>query len=171
MNIKITHKWLLEYLNTDATPAEIQKYLSLCGPSIESVTKIGDDYVYDIEITSNRIDMASVMGIAREASAILPRFAKKVKLLKKVFALPKLDENKIRLEITDKDGLTNRILAVVIDGVKVASSPQYIRERLELAGTRSLNNLVDITYYVILEIGHPTHIFDYDRIKTAKFVF
>lgn len=81
MNIKITHNWLLDYLDTDAAPHEIQKYLSLSGPSIEKVekcTKEGvTDYVYDIEITSNRIDMASVFGIAQEAQAILPRFGKK----------------------------------------------------------------------------------------------
>ena len=77
MNIKITYNWLLEYLDTDATPDQIREYLSLCGPSIESVEKIGDDYVFDIEITSNRIDTASVIGIAQEAQAILPMFGKK----------------------------------------------------------------------------------------------
>ena len=75
MNIKITHNWLLEYLDTDATPLEIQKYLSLCGPSVESVEKTEDgDYVYEIEITSNRIDSASVFGVALECQAILPMF-------------------------------------------------------------------------------------------------
>src|SRR3989338_8078783 len=80
MNIKITHNWLTEYLETDATPDEIQKYLSLCGPSVERVTRVDDDYVYDIEITSNRVDMASVFGIAQEAVAILPQFKKRAKL-------------------------------------------------------------------------------------------
>ncbi|PIY70797.1 hypothetical protein COY88_03715, partial [Candidatus Roizmanbacteria bacterium CG_4_10_14_0_8_um_filter_35_28] len=70
MNIKITHNWLLEYLDTDATPYEIQKYLSLCGPSIESVTKIDNDFIYDVEVITNRIDYASVLGVAREAVAI-----------------------------------------------------------------------------------------------------
>ncbi len=171
MNIKITHNWLLEYLDTDATPQELQKYLSLCGPSIEKISKVGDDYVYDIEITSNRIDMASVMGIAREASAILPRFGKKALFKHKQFSIPKLKENNLKLVIEDKNGLTNRILAVILDGVRLTDSPTFIKERLEMAGIRSLNNLVDITNYVMLEIGHPTHVFDYDRIKTAKFVF
>lgn len=171
MNIKITHTWLLEYLETDAAPAEIRKYLSLSGPSVESVTKVTGDFVYDIEVTSNRIDMASVIGIAREASAILPRFGKKAKLIKKTFKLPTLSENNFRLAIEDENKLTNRVLAVIIDGVQIGPSPQYIKQRLELAGIRSLNNLVDITNYVMLEIGHPTHVFDYDRIKTRTFVF
>ena len=69
MNIKITYNWLLEYLDTDADPYEIGKYLSLCGPSIEKIDKVEDDFVFDIEITSNRIDMASVLGIAQEIIA------------------------------------------------------------------------------------------------------
>ena len=79
MNIKITYNWLLEYLDTNTTPYELQKYLSLCGPSIESVKKVGDDYVLDIEVISNRIDYASVIGLAQEAQAILPMFGKKAK--------------------------------------------------------------------------------------------
>jgi phenylalanyl-tRNA synthetase beta chain len=79
MNIKITYNWLLEYLDTDATPYEIQKYLSLSGPSVEKVEKVEDDYVFDIEVTSNRVDMASVFGIAQECLAILPRFNKKAR--------------------------------------------------------------------------------------------
>ena len=80
MNIKITYNWLLDYLDTDATPYEMQKYLSLCGPSIEKVYKTDNDYIFDIEITTNRIDTASVIGVAQEAQAILPMFGKKAKL-------------------------------------------------------------------------------------------
>mgnify|MGYP001424624957 CR=1 FL=1 len=80
MNIKISYNWLLDYLDTDAGPEELQKYLSLCGPSIERVEKIKGDYVFDIEITSNRIDTASAIGMAQEAQAILPMFGKKAKI-------------------------------------------------------------------------------------------
>ena len=74
MNILIADSWLREYLDTSATPNQIMECLSLCGPSIERINKIGNDFVYEIEITSNRIDTASVYCIAREASVILPRF-------------------------------------------------------------------------------------------------
>ena len=86
MNIKITHNWLLDFLQTDASPFEIQKYLSLAGPSIEKIEPIIDhlgktvDYLYDIEIISNRIDTACVWGIAQEAVAILPMYGKKANL-------------------------------------------------------------------------------------------
>src|SRR3990167_1794442 len=74
MNILLPDSWLREYLQTDATPKQLKDSLSLCGPSIERINTVGNDIVYDIEITSNRVDMASVYGIAREAAAILPRF-------------------------------------------------------------------------------------------------
>ena len=74
MNILIPDGWLREYITTDATPKQIKEYLSLCGPSVERISTGKGETVYDIEITSNRPDMMSVMGIAREAAAILPRF-------------------------------------------------------------------------------------------------
>ncbi|MFN4213051.1 MAG: hypothetical protein ACK4FL_03785, partial [Microgenomates group bacterium] len=80
MNIKLTYNWLLDFLETKATTFDLQKYLSLSGPSIERVEKIGDDYVFDIEIISNRIDTASVVGIAQEAQAILPMYGIAAKL-------------------------------------------------------------------------------------------
>jgi len=171
MNIKITHKWLLEFLDTKATPDEMQKMLSLCGPSIEHVEKIGeDDYSYDIEITSNRVDTASVVGIAREAATILTRFG-----IKSTFKPPILKSygsvsSPLPLDIVDDENTCKRILAVVMDNVTIAPSKKYIQDRLEASGIRSLNNVVDITNYVMTEIGHPTHVFDYDRIKTHKFI-
>lgn len=169
MNIKITHNWLLEYLDTNATPYDIQRCLSLCGPSIEKVEKIGNDYVYEIEITTNRVDTASVIGIAKEASAILPQFGFKAKL-KTINPLIPQVADRFNLIIEDKNKLCKRILAVVMDNVTVKPSPSYIKERLENCDIRSLNNLVDITNYVMLEIGHPTHVFDYDRIKSHKLI-
>jgi len=175
MNIKITHNWLLEYLDTDATPNEIREYLSLCGPSIESVTKVNGDYVYDIEVISNRIDYTSVIGIAREVAAILPMFGKKAKFkgfsAKLTSGHPRgvesVESVETELKIIDNDNLCPRKLAVVME-VKVGQSPKYIRERLENCGIRSLNNLIDITNYVMLETGHPAHVFDFDRVKTGK---
>ncbi|MFZ6034869.1 MAG: phenylalanine--tRNA ligase subunit beta [Patescibacteria group bacterium] len=169
MNIKITHQWLSEYLKTPATPEEIREYLALCGPSVETVTKAGEDYVYDIEVISNRIDYASVVGIAREAGAIIPRFGKQAKFISKSLPGIKSGSSEYQLEIVDKENLCPRKLAVVME-VKVGKSPQYVTERLENCGIRSLNNLIDVTNYIMLETGHPTHVFDYDRIKTGRIV-
>lgn len=160
----------MEYIDTRATPFEIQKYLSLCGPSIETVTKAGDDYVYDIEITSNRVDMASVYGIAREATAILNRFGIKTTLKPLKLATDLNHQENFPLEIADKSHLCKRILAIVIDGITIKPSPPLIQKRLENVGIRSLNNVVDITNYIMTEVGHPAHVFDYDRIKTHKLI-
>ncbi|MFZ2206878.1 MAG: phenylalanine--tRNA ligase subunit beta [Microgenomates group bacterium] len=170
MNIKITHNWLLDYLDTDAAPLEIQKYLSLCGPSVERIEEVNGETVYDIEITSNRIDTASVLGIAREAAAILPQFGKKALLKKSVLSAPKNIKDTVALSIEDSDGVCRRLLGIVmeVDGVK--SSPEYISKRLLATDMRSLNNIVDVTNYVMTEIGHPTHVFDYDRIATHKLI-
>lgn len=176
MNIKITYDWLLEYLDTDATPADLQKYLSLCGPSVERVTKVGDDYVLEIEITSNRIDMASVFGIAQEAQAILPQFGKRAKLkqnpLKELqFKNLNSKTGKDLLQIEIKRlNLCSRFSAIVLSNVKVEKSPDFISKRLELCGIKSINNVVDISNYLMLSLGQPTHIFDYDQVKKSLMI-
>jgi len=170
MNIKITHNWLLEYLETDATPYEIQKYLSLCGPSIETIEKVGKDYVYDIEITSNRIDSASVFGISQECQAILPMFGKKAKLkynpLEK-WSFKNLNSKNYHrsiLKIKTDPRLNPRFTAIVLSNIKIAPSPDFIKERLTLSGVKSINNVVDVSNYLMLTLGQPCHIFDYDKI-------
>lgn len=170
MNIKVTHKWLLDYLDTDVSSEELSKYLSLCGPSIERIEKVGDEIVYDIEITSNRIDTASIMGIARESVAILNRFNKKATIKQPLLAEIKPIEKSVPLSITDSENLTRRVLGIVLEVDGVKPSPEYIQKRLTAVGIRSLNNIVDITNYVMTEIGHPTHVFDYDRIESNTLI-
>lgn len=171
MNIKITYNWLLEFLDTNASPFDIQQCLSLCGPSIERVNKIGDDYVFDVEVTSNRIDTASVYGIARDAVAILPRFGFRASLKKQKQPVVSKPTSKLDLTISDPGKLCKRIIGVVMANVKVGPSPDFLKDRLEKSGMRSLYNLIDITNYLMLELGQPLHVFDYDRICTAKLIF
>jgi phenylalanyl-tRNA synthetase beta chain len=173
MDIKISYNWLRDYLKTDLSPQEIGRLLSYCGPSVEYVTKKGDDYLYDIEVTTNRPDMMSVIGIAREASAILNSFGKKAKFLpikitpKKAIKIE--DELSLDIEIRDDD-LCPRFSAIILDNIKVASSPEWMKARLEASGIRSLNIVVDISNYVMLETGQPIHIFDYDKIRDHKMI-
>lgn len=173
MNIKITHNWLLEYLDTDAIAFELQKYLSLCGPSVENVQKTDDDYVLDIEVTSNRVDMACVVGITQEAQAILPRFGKKAKLNRNPlenlrFKNLELKNKTHHLNIKIKNpDLCSRFTALVLSGIKIDKSPEIISKRLQLCGIKSINNVVDISNYLMLTLGQPTHIFDYDKIARS----
>lgn len=177
MNIKITYNWLLEYLDTDATPADMQKYLSLSGPSVERVDKVDDDYVFDIEVTSNRIDMASVFGIAQEAQAILPQYGFKAQLKynplqKYTFTNLNAEPNKrkkLEIEIQNPD-LCPRFTALVFSDVQIKPSPELIKKRLEMVDIKSINNVIDISNYLMVSLGQPTHMFDYDKIQGGKMI-
>ncbi len=172
MDIKFLHSHLLDYLETKATPKQIAEYLSLCGPSIERVEKKGNDYIYSIEVTTNRIDAFSVYGIAREASAILPRFKIQAKLKKvKMQNSDHIFTKQVKyLEAQVNSKLCPRFTTVLIRDVKIDDSPSWIKERLEAADIRPINNIVDISNYVMLTLGQPVHTFDYDKIKEAKMV-
>ena len=168
MDIRLPYKWIKEYVDTNLDAKSFAKALSLCGPSIERWDydrKIGDN-VLNIEVTANRPDVASVVGVAREASAILGR--------KFLFTQPKKlpsPKQKLPLEIFVKNKkLCPRYDALVLRGVKVGPSPQWLRKRLEAAGFNSINNVVDATNYVLLEYGQPTHVFDYDKLEGKKIV-
>ncbi|RJQ37004.1 phenylalanine--tRNA ligase subunit beta [Candidatus Microgenomates bacterium] len=171
MNIKILDSWLKEFLKTKATAPKIGEMLSLSSVSVERVEEYKtNDFLYDIEVTTNRPDLMSVVGLAREAGAILPEFNVAADfmppLIKELKEKPK---EKLSIQIKNDPSLVDRICAVIME-VNLKESPQYIKERLGAAGIRSLNNLIDVTNYVMREIGHPTHVFDYDRLKTKKLI-
>lgn len=170
MNILIPDSWLRDFLGTEATPHDIKRCLSLSGPSVERIDETSGEPVYDIEVTTNRIDMYSVMGIAREAAVILPEFGIPAEFLPPV--IPEPDDHLDALDITVKNdpNLCRRILAVRIAGITVSDSPEWLRKRLELVGQRPLNAPIDITNYVMWELGHPIHAFDYDRLTGKRIV-
>lgn len=170
MNIKILDSWLREHLKTKASAEKIAEILSLTSISVEKIEKLNDDYIYDIEVTSNRPELMSVIGIAKEASAILPQFGINAEFVPlNIEKNLETVKNSPLLEIDIDPRIVNRVCAVIID-VKIKNSPKFIQGRLESTGIRSLNNLIDITNYVMREVGHPTHVFDYDRIKTHKLI-
>ncbi len=126
------------------------------------------DVVMDVEVTSNRPDCMGMVGIAREASAILGgKLGYKEKTLEKI----KLDGssvgNNVRVEI-DAPEACSRYIGVRMDGVTVKSSPWWLKRRLLSAGIRPINNLVDITNFVLLETGQPMHVFDAKKIVGSE---
>jgi phenylalanyl-tRNA synthetase beta chain len=166
MNILIPHKWLLEQLKTELKPQKIQEYVSLCGPSVERIYQRGNDKVYDIEITTNRVDSMSVRGVARETAVILEQFGIDARLVKQ-----SLDKSKIKKQsnlplpkIIDSNKLCKRILCVVLENVKRTQTPKWMSDRLTQIEQLSHESAIDITNYVTHELGHPIHAFDYDKI-------
>lgn len=167
MNIKIVDSWLREYLDTNAKPEEVAKALSLTSVSVDRLEKIGDDIIYDIEVTTNRPDLMSVAGIAKEAVAALSEEGIDAKFTDKKLELAKGADISFPIDIENDPKLVNRIMAGILE-VEIGDSPKQISKRLETSGIRSLNNLIDITNYVMRETGHPAHVFDYDRLNTKK---
>ncbi len=125
-----------------------------------------DDVVFDVEITSNRPDAFCLTGMAREASAILsaPMTWKAPKMPKMKAGAKPLP---FSVSVAAKK-LCPRYQAIVMKNVKVGPSPAWMKERLASAGVRSINNLVDITNYVRLELGQPMHVFDYEKLAGSK---
>ena len=138
------------------------------GDDIKDVLGI-DDVAVEFEITSNRPDCLSVIGLARETAA---SFATDIKLHTPV--VKETDNGKtindyISVEIKDPD-LCPRYTARVVENIKIEPSPKWLRERLRASGVRPINNIVDITNYVCLEYGQPMHAFDYNYLEGGKIV-
>ncbi len=166
MNILIPHNWLLEHLETAVSPAELQKIVSLSGPSIERIYDREGDQVYDIEVTTNRVDSMSVRGIAREAAVILAQAGKAASL--KPINVPEIDvatNQTLPLpKIINNPALCKRIMCVVLDTVQHTATPEWMAKRLKQIEQNVHDSVIDITNYITHELGHPCHAFDYDKI-------
>jgi phenylalanyl-tRNA synthetase beta chain len=166
--MKVVYNWLKDFVEVPATPQELASRLALSGTNIASVESQPLGGVIDAEVTSNRPDCLGVFGMAREVSA-----AYKVPL--KTIS-PKPAESSVvsasdavSVKI-DAPELCGRFTARVVRNVNIEPSPVWLRERLEAAGVASINNVVDATNYVMLELGHALHAFDYDLVRNHTIV-
>jgi phenylalanyl-tRNA synthetase beta chain len=125
------------------------------------------DVVLDVHIWPNRADMMSMLGVAREVAAILGTSVREPDVSYSESGGPVADA--VSVEIEDAE-LCARYVATVIEGVKIAPSPVWLQERLVAAGQRPINNVVDITNFVMLELGQPLHAFDLDVVQGAVVV-
>lgn len=170
--MKLSRDWLNDSIDlSDLSDAELERRFTEIGHAIESIETHDGDTVFDLEITTNRIDAASHRGMARELSALLAR---------EVHPLPAsgervaLSEGKggvrgVTIRI-DAPEMCRRYTALVIRGVTIKPSPSHIARRLESVGLRPINNVVDVTNYVMLALGHPLHAFDLDKLAGASIV-
>ncbi len=161
-----SHNWLQSFFKSKLPePKKLAELLTLHSFEVEGVRKAGKDWLLNIDITPNRPDCLSHLGLAREYSAITGAVigAPKSKI--------KEEKNKVqdavKIEIKDKKRC-RRYVARVLSEVKVGPSPRYIQERLKSCGLDPINNIVDATNYVMLETGQPLHVFDLDKIENAN---
>jgi phenylalanyl-tRNA synthetase beta chain len=158
--MKISYKWLKDYVTINQDPKKLGDDLTMFGHKLESIEKHGDDTVLDLEITSNRGDCLSILGMAREIAAL---YNSELKIQNAEIKEEKLDK-KINLKITDPT-VCPRFTARVIDNIQITESPKWMQEKLATYGFRPINNIVDVTNYVMVATGQPLHAFDYDKIK------
>lgn len=164
--MKVTYSWLKEFVDIKIPPEKLSERLSMAGLTVASLEEAGGDWVYDIEVTSNRPDWLSVRGIAREVAALLETKMRSLSH-KAIKGISKPEDFSIEI----KDEADCRLYyGALVRQVKVGPSPAWLRKRLETLGLRSVNNVVDITNYCLLEYGQPLHAFDFARIQGASIV-
>ena len=167
MNILIPHTWLLEHLETDISPEKLQAAVSLCGPSIERIYDKEGEKVYDIEVTTNRVDAMSVRGIARETAVILQQFGIPAQLKPNILAktiTPTTEATLPLPKISNDPKLSKRLICIVLKGVKRNPTPNWMGKRLLQTDQNIHDAVIDITNYITHELGHPCHAFDYDKL-------
>jgi len=164
--MKISYNWLKEFVDIKVTPKKLACDLSLFGHEVEEIKKTGNDFILDFEITPNRGDCLSVYGMAREIAALY-----NLKIKSNITELPKEENIKRAININIKNKNTaKRFSAVIVENINITESPKWIKDRLLALGIRPINNIVDITNYIMMELGQPMHAFDYEKIAGGNFI-
>ena len=159
--------WLREYVEIRESPKDLAHALTMAGIAVDAVEQHDGETVFDLDITSNRPDAMNHFGIAREIAAIYGRKLRAPKIELTESAAPA--DAAASVEIVHS-GLCPRYVGRVLKNIAIAPSPDWMRRRLELCGVRSINNIADLTNYVLLEIGQPTHAFDLDKLAENRIV-
>ena len=171
--MKFILNWLKEFVEINLQPADLAKTLTMAGLEVESMTVVQEpeggqeDWLFEVGVTPNRGDCLGIAGIAREVAALTG-----AKLHTPQSSAPAKNPNihkRISLSIEDAL-LCPRYSARIVDEITIAPSPTWLRHRLECCGIRPINNVVDITNYVMLETGQPLHAFDLERLKHKAIV-
>jgi phenylalanyl-tRNA synthetase beta chain len=165
--VKVVYNWLKDFVSVTAPPQELASRLALSGTNIGGIEKGPHGAVIDAEVSSNRPDCLGHYGVAREVSAIYKLPLKPVSPKPPESAGKASDAARVEIQAAE---LCGRFTARVIRGVKIQPSPAWLRERLEASSVASINNIVDATNYVMLELGHALHAFDYDKVREHRIV-
>ncbi len=163
--MKISYNWLKDYVNFYLSPQELADKLTNVGLVVADVKAFEDDFCLDIEVTSNRPDCLGVIGIAREVAAVVGANIQ----------FPETNCTNADAEITklvdiavEEPILCPHYTARIVRHINVKPSPDWMQKRLRCIGLRPVNNIVDITNYVMMETGQPLHAFDLDKLSDKK---
>lgn len=164
----ISWNWLTDYLRLDMPVDELTDRLALTGLNHESTQDVGGDLAIDLEVTSNRPDCLGHLGVAREISVIFELPSLRIRE-------PKLATSGGPVEslasvVVEEPALCPRFTARLITGVEVRESPWWLRKRLETLGVRPVNNIADVTNYVMFERGQPLHAYDFDKLGGNRII-
>ncbi len=169
--MKFTFNWLKEFVTFKASPEKLAERLTMAGLEVESLTALREpeteeaDWLFEVGVTPNRGDCLGIAGLAREVSALTGGRIK----YPPVSPHGKSSDVAKRVSVTiGAPRLCARYSARIVDQVRIGPSPAWMRYRLESCGIRSINAVVDVTNYVMLETGQPLHAFDMDRLSARK---
>ena len=165
--MKISLEWLKEFVDVDLPASALIDKLDMIGLMVEEWEEKGSDIILDIETYANRPDTLGHLGVAREIAAALG-----LKLKKRDWPLIEIEEKTSDLcdvQIWDPD-LCPRYCGIVVRGVKVGPSPDWLRRKIEIMGLNPINNVVDVTNYVLFSTSHPIHAFDLAKLAGRKII-
>jgi len=162
----LSYNWLNSYFDGKLPPARgVVEKLVTHAFEIEGIEKKGDDYIIDIDVLPNRgSDSLSHNGIAKELGVILDIEP----LIPDAAVMPVENSEELSVKVEVPEGYVKRINKMIIKGVTVSESPDWLRNKLEALGQQPINNIVDVTNYVMFETGQPIHAFDYDKLQGKK---
>jgi phenylalanyl-tRNA synthetase beta chain len=164
--VKVLLSWLREFVEIEAEPRRLADDLTRVGLAVDAVLPVGRDVLLDLDVTTNRVDCMNVYGLAREISVL---YGKPLLPLETSIEESEADASSSLSVSVEAEDLCPRFCARVLD-VRMDQAPEWIRDRLQAVGVRSVNNVVDLTNYVMLEMGHPSHAFDLRRIPEGRLV-
>lgn len=167
--MRVSLDWLKDFVNVKDGLDRVQHALTMTGLEVTSTLDIEDDHVMDIEITPNRPDCLSILGVARELAAARGKTVEIPGSVKKHYMKKGPGRGGARVEILDKKGCP-RYVGAIIKNVKIEPSPKWLVGRLNAMGLRSINNIADVTNYVLFELGQPLHAFDLDKLEGRRII-
>jgi phenylalanyl-tRNA synthetase beta chain len=164
--MKVPLSWLREFVDFPTEPRQLGEDLTFVGLALDGLEGRGEDVVLDLDVTTNRVDCMNVYGVAREVSVLYGVPLRPPELSFPEAGPPASEALDVKIEAPD---LCPRFCARVLD-VRLGPSPAWLRDRLEAVGVRPINNVVDLTNYVLMEMGHPSHAFDLARVPEGKLI-